>query len=82
MQNKLNKGTKKTKRKKKEEEEKPKEVPFSKLFKYAEGIDIFWMIIGLIAAFGNGISMPLFALIFGEMIDSFKPTSTADEVVD
>lgn len=40
------------------------------------------MIIGGIASMINGLAVPMFALIFGQMADSFSPTSTGDEIVD
>ena len=40
------------------------------------------MLIGGITAVVNGIALPLFSLVFGEMTDSFSPTTTADETVD
>lgn len=39
------------------------------------------MTIGFVAAVVNGCCLPAFALIFGEMVDSFKPTTTPDDVV-
>jgi len=40
------------------------------------------MFIGFIVALLNGVLMPGFSLIFGEMVDSFGETQTPDEVVD
>ena len=39
------------------------------------------MILGSIAAAGNGVTQPMFSYIFGNMTDSFGPNSSADEVV-
>jgi len=39
------------------------------------------MIIGALAGIANGLSLPLFSLIFGEMTDSFSPDKSADSVV-
>lgn len=39
------------------------------------------MSIGLVASMVNGIALPMFALIFGQMADSFSPTSSGDDVV-
>ena len=41
-----------------EKKDEPK-VPFLKLFRFATGLDIFLIIIGLIAAVGVGVSQPL-----------------------
>lgn len=40
------------------------------------------MTFGALAAVVNGIALPLFALIFGEMTDSFGPASTGDQIVE
>lgn len=44
--------------------------------RYATGKDKALMAFGAFAAFANGSSLPLFSLIFGEMIDSFGPEYT------
>ncbi|XP_047308241.1 ABC transporter B family member 4-like [Impatiens glandulifera] len=59
---------------KEEEEEKVKTVPFSKLFSFADKMDLWLMIIGTIGAVGNGISMPLMTVLFGQLINSFGQT--------
>ncbi|NXF17580.1 MDR1 protein, partial [Rhodinocichla rosea] len=40
-------------------------------FRYADGVDILLMIVGLVAAAANGTGMPLMIIIFGEMTNSF-----------
>ncbi|NWT66232.1 MDR1 protein, partial [Prunella himalayana] len=40
-------------------------------FRYADGVDVLLMIIGLVAAAANGTGMPLMIIIFGEMTNSF-----------
>ncbi|XP_057764050.1 ABC transporter B family member 9-like [Salvia miltiorrhiza] len=52
----------------KKEEEK---VPYYKLFSFADKLDVLLMVVGAIAAIGNGVSQPLMTLIFGELVDSF-----------
>ena len=47
-----------------EKKDEPK-VPFFKLFRFATGLDIFLIIIGLIAAIGVGISQPLMFIVWG-----------------
>ncbi|CDP21762.1 unnamed protein product, partial [Coffea canephora] len=49
-------------------------VPFLKLFSFADSTDIFLMIIGTIGAIGNGLSLPLMTVFFGELTDSFGQT--------
>ena len=50
---------------------------FFQLLRFSDKTDKLVMIIGGIAASINGFSVPLFALIFGEMADAFGPQSTA-----
>ncbi|KAJ9181726.1 hypothetical protein P3X46_005790 [Hevea brasiliensis] len=45
-------------------------VPHYKLFSFADSLDILLMFIGTVAAFGNGICMPLMTILLGELIDS------------
>lgn len=56
-------------------------VSFSKLFTFATTKDKIYLWIGIIASAGNGVIMPFFALIFGEMTDAFSPLSTPDDVI-
>lgn len=56
-----------------EEERKKDEqkVAFHRLFAFADGRDVALMAIGTVSAVGNGISMPIMTLIFGQIIDAF-----------
>lgn len=65
-----------------EADDKVNTVPFQKLFVFADGIDMLLMIIGSIGASANGVSMPLMAVIFGDMIDSFGQRRTNSNIVD
>ncbi|XP_056340958.1 ATP-binding cassette sub-family B member 5 isoform X2 [Oenanthe melanoleuca] len=60
-------------KKKKKEDEKPEKqmVGILELFRYADGVDVLLMIVGLVAAAANGTGMPLMIIIFGEMTNSF-----------
>ncbi|NXA74523.1 MDR1 protein, partial [Thryothorus ludovicianus] len=40
-------------------------------FRYADGVDVLLMIIGLVAAAANGTGLPLLIIVFGEMTNSF-----------
>ena len=40
------------------------------------------MIIGTIASTANGVALPLFAIIFGDITNSFSPLKTPDQVID
>ncbi|OWK64235.1 Multidrug resistance protein 1 [Lonchura striata] len=55
------------------EDKKPEKqmVGILELFRYADGVDILLMIVGLVAAAANGTGMPLMIIIFGEMTNSF-----------
>ncbi|XP_054129759.1 ATP-binding cassette sub-family B member 5 isoform X2 [Melozone crissalis] len=55
------------------QDEKPEKrmVGILELFRYADGVDVLLMIIGLVAAAANGTGMPLMIIIFGEMTNSF-----------
>ncbi|KAK8693708.1 hypothetical protein V6N13_071279 [Hibiscus sabdariffa] len=63
-------------------DEKTNTVPFFKLFAFADQTDILLMIAGTIGAIGNGISMPLMTILFGELTDSFGENQSNNEVVD
>uniref|UniRef100_A0A8C5Q1S8 ABC-type xenobiotic transporter n=1 Tax=Leptobrachium leishanense TaxID=445787 RepID=A0A8C5Q1S8_9ANUR len=41
------------------------------IFRFAEGRDIFYMIIGLLGAIGNGVCLPAIYIIFGNLANSF-----------
>lgn len=40
------------------------------------------MTIGFLAACANGLSLPFFSLIFGDLIDAFGPEYSVDDMVD
>lgn len=55
-------------------------VPFHKLFAFADSFDKLLMIVGSIGAIGNGVSMPLMTVLFGELVDSFGQNQTNNVV--
>lgn len=55
---------------------------FSELLRYATTKDKLFMTIGMICCLANGLCMPMFSYVFGEMTDSFSPTSTKQDVLD
>lgn len=57
-------------------------VGFFKLFRFANRFDKTLMIVGSIAAALNGLTTPLFGLLFGQMADKFSPDSTGQQIVD
>lgn len=56
-------------------------VSFFKLFSFADRFDVVLMVVGTIAAMGNGVSQPLMTLIFGQLINSFG-SSNKSNVID
>ncbi|KAM7484893.1 hypothetical protein LguiA_000902 [Lonicera macranthoides] len=58
-----------------------KTVPLYKLFSFADSVDYVLMLVGTIAAIGNGICMPLMTLIFGELVDTFGETADTKTIV-
>ncbi|KAK4848635.1 hypothetical protein QYF36_015407 [Acer negundo] len=66
---------------KSKENKKINTVPFHKLFTFADATDVALMIIGTIGALGNGVSMPLMAIIFGDLIDSFGQNQNSSDIV-
>ncbi|XP_067869087.1 ATP-binding cassette, sub-family B (MDR/TAP), member 4 isoform X2 [Heterodontus francisci] len=55
----------------KEKEKKPEMVGPLTLFRYADCVDKLLMVLGSIAAFLHGVSLPLMIIVFGQMTDSF-----------
>ncbi|CAN0362630.1 unnamed protein product [Lampetra fluviatilis] len=41
------------------------------VFRFADGLDVALMIVGLVAATGHGGALPLMIIVFGQMTDSF-----------
>ncbi|XP_010474666.1 PREDICTED: ABC transporter B family member 11-like [Camelina sativa] len=68
--------------KKVKNDEKTKTVPFYKLFAFADSFDVFLMICGSLGAIGNGVSLPLVTLLFGDLIDSFGQNQNKKYIVD
>ncbi|KAJ6390793.1 hypothetical protein OIU77_024913 [Salix suchowensis] len=58
-----------------------KSVPFIKLFAFADSTDICLMILGTIGAIGNGASLPIMSILFGDLIDSFGKNQNNKDVV-
>ncbi|KAJ6873227.1 hypothetical protein NC651_032180 [Populus alba x Populus x berolinensis] len=59
-----------------------KTVPFLKLFSFADSTDILLMILGTIGAVGNGASLPIMSILFGDLINSFGQNQNNKHVVD
>ncbi|XVF80461.1 hypothetical protein PTKIN_Ptkin15bG0075600 [Pterospermum kingtungense] len=56
-------------------------VPFYKLFAFADSKDVLLMTIGTISAVGNGLSMPLMTILFGNLVNSFGQNQSNNQVV-
>ncbi|KAH8517134.1 hypothetical protein Peur_048355 [Populus x canadensis] len=70
------------KQEKSEGDEETETVPFIKLFSFADSKDIFLMILGTVGAIGNGASMPIMSILFGDLINSFGKNQNNKDVVD
>lgn len=63
--------------KSKEEMQQTKTASFSSLFRFADGLDIFLVILGALGAIGVGGALPAFSLLFGDLINDINdPNST------
>ncbi|PIA37909.1 hypothetical protein AQUCO_02900040v1 [Aquilegia coerulea] len=58
-----------------------KTLPLYKLFSFPDTKDIVLMIIGAIAAVGNGFCMPLMAFLVGRLVDSFGKNASSPNLV-
>ncbi|ONI27777.1 hypothetical protein PRUPE_1G104400 [Prunus persica] len=66
----------------KSKEDGTKTVPYYKLFSFADSLDFLLMSVGTISAIGNGTSLPLMTIIFGDVINSFGQSGNNKDVVD
>ncbi|KAF8042949.1 hypothetical protein BT93_A1322 [Corymbia citriodora subsp. variegata] len=63
-------------------DEKVNSVPFRKLFSFADSTDMLLMVVGSIGAVGNGLSLPIMTLLFGQLINTFGQNQANSDVVD
>lgn len=61
--------------KSKKKKESTNALPFYKLFSFADSIDYLLMFVGIIAAAGNGVCMPLLTILFGDSVNAFGDNS-------
>ncbi|EGG19851.1 ABC transporter B family protein [Cavenderia fasciculata] len=54
-------------------------VGFFQLFRFAEPLDMLFMIIGSISAVGAGVAMPALSIVLGQVMDAFAPSKFLDE---
>ncbi|KAL6004054.1 hypothetical protein ACLOJK_004601 [Asimina triloba] len=62
--------------------ERKESIPFLKLFAFADPTDVTLMTVGILAAAGYGLSMPLMSVFFGNLVDSFAGTLDINDIVD
>jgi ATP-binding cassette subfamily B (MDR/TAP) protein 1 len=68
-------------KKNKVKDQRNKTVPFYKLFSFADSWDYLLMIVGTTSAVGNGVSMPLMAIIIGDTLDAFGANVNTKQIV-
>ncbi len=59
-----------------------KKVPFSQLFRYADGLDKVFIFLGTVGAMLMGASIPVFSIVFGKLINSISPGSSNDDIAE
>ncbi|ROJ29199.1 Multidrug resistance protein 1 [Anabarilius grahami] len=65
---------------KKEEKEKTEMVGPLQIFRYADNVDIFLMLLGTIMSMANGAVLPLMIIVFGGMTDSFVDDTISENL--
>ena len=64
------------------EESKKKGLSYLALFRYADRIDLILAAAGSVAGAANGVALPAFALIFGDLMDSLNDLTDVRAAVD
>jgi len=54
-----------------DEEDEPDPISFTQMFRFANSTDYILMVVGTICASAMGAALPVFALLWGSMTDSF-----------
>uniref|UniRef100_A0A8C1DGL2 ABC-type xenobiotic transporter n=1 Tax=Cyprinus carpio carpio TaxID=630221 RepID=A0A8C1DGL2_CYPCA len=65
---------------KEEEKEKVEMVGPFEVFRYADGVDIFLMLVGTVMSIANGAVLPLMVIVFGGMTNSFVDDTIAENL--
>ncbi|XP_048010272.1 ATP-binding cassette, sub-family B (MDR/TAP), member 4 isoform X1 [Megalobrama amblycephala] len=65
---------------KEEEKEKVEMVGPLQIFRYADNVDIFLMLLGTIMSMANGAVLPLMIIVFGGMTDSFVDDTVSENL--
>uniref|UniRef100_A0A671LMY3 ABC-type xenobiotic transporter n=1 Tax=Sinocyclocheilus anshuiensis TaxID=1608454 RepID=A0A671LMY3_9TELE len=50
------------------------------MFRYADGVDIFLMLLGTVMSIANGTVLPLMVIVFGDMTNSFVDDTIAENI--
>ena len=58
-----------------------KRVPFTALFRYADGTDVLLMLLGTAGALANGVTQPIMTVIFGQVINAFGGSVDTGDVL-
>ncbi|XP_051576241.1 ATP-dependent translocase ABCB1-like isoform X2 [Myxocyprinus asiaticus] len=67
---------------KEEENTKIEMVGPIEIFRYADGVDIFLMLVGAVMSMANGAVLPLMTIVFGDMTNSFVDSTILDSLKD
>lgn len=70
----------KMKKEKKKKKKGPPKAPIYQLFRYNTCLDHFFMILGILGAIGAAMGMPLFALLFRDLLNQFNPNSNGEQL--
>ncbi|KAG6517606.1 hypothetical protein ZIOFF_021002 [Zingiber officinale] len=68
-------------RKDKKQDQNTFTVPLYKLFSFADSTDYVLMLLGSLGAAGNGVSLPLMTVLFGNLIQSFGGASNGHDTL-
>ncbi|CAD8161298.1 unnamed protein product [Paramecium pentaurelia] len=49
----------------------PQPLSYLQLYRFANQMDYIWIVVSIIGAICNGLSMPIYSIIFGNLTDSF-----------
>uniref|UniRef100_A0AAR2LZN6 ATP-binding cassette sub-family B member 5 n=1 Tax=Pygocentrus nattereri TaxID=42514 RepID=A0AAR2LZN6_PYGNA len=74
---------KKGDKKEKGDKEKDAKIPMVgtiEIFRYADAVDIFLMVIGTIMSIANGAVLPAMVIVFGDMTDSFVQNEISNNI--
>lgn len=67
--------------KRKEKEDSSNKLPYYKLYSFANFSDFLLIFVGIFGAIGNGMSMPLMTLLFGNLVNAYGENEDTKKVV-